>query len=245
MPDRVALVTGGSRGIGRATAVALARSGHAVAINYRSSVEDAKATLAEIERIGSEGVVVEADVCSAEQVDAMFDYVQESLGPVEVLVNNAGVRIDGLAARMGDPAWDAVLRTNLSGAFFCARRALRSMIVRRWGRIVNVSSVAGISGSPGQANYSAAKAGIIGLTKSLAREVARKNVTVNAVAPGLVRTQLTESLSDAQIAALEGEIPMGRSGTAEEIADVIAFIASDKAGYVTGTTFVVDGGMTA
>lgn len=245
MPERTALVTGGSRGIGRATSLALARRGFAVAVNYRTHPDEAKETLQEIERSGGEGIVVEADVRDAGEVEAMFARVEDAFGSVGVLVNNAGVRTDALGARMTLEQWSGVLDTNLTGAFVCTRRALRAMIRERWGRIVNVASVAALRGSPGQANYSAAKAGLVGLTRSLAREVARKNVTVNAIAPGLIQTDLTASLSADQRQRLVDEIPMGRAGRADEIAELAAFLSSDEAAYITGAVVVADGGMTA
>lgn len=245
MPEAIALVTGGSGGIGRASSVELARHGTPVAVNYRSNAEGAKRTLELVEATGGEGIVVRADVAQQEDVEAMFAHVEDSLGPIGILVNNAGVRMDNLGVRMGDDAWDEVLDTDLTGAFRCCRRALRSMIRHGWGRIVNVSSVAGLSGSPGQSNYSAAKAGLIGLTRSLAREVARKDVTINAIAPGLIDTELTASLSARQRERLVAEIPMGRAGTAEEIAHLVSFLCSEQAGYITGAVLVADGGMTA
>ena len=245
MPERVALVTGGSRGIGRAACAELARGGWAVAINYRSDAEAAKETLELVEAAGAEGIVVQGDVSRPDQVEAMFSHVEDALGAVGVLVNNAGVRADTLGARMSDEAWAEVLDTNLTGAFACCRRALRSMIRQRGGRIVNVASVAALRGSPGQANYSAAKAGLVGLTRSLAREVARTNVTVNAIAPGLIDTDLTISLTPQQRQQLVAEIPMGRAGTPEEIAHLIGFLCSDQASYITGAVLVADGGMTA
>jgi 3-oxoacyl-[acyl-carrier protein] reductase len=245
LTDRIALVTGGSRGIGRATCVALARRGFLVAVNYRTGIDAAKETLSLIEESGGEGIVIEADVTDRAAIESMFEQVEDALGPVGVLVNNAGVRKDTLGVRMSDDMWDEVLATNLTGAFTCSRRALRTMIRERWGRMVNVSSVAGVHGSVGQGNYSAAKAGLVGLTRTLAREVARKNITVNAVAPGLVDTDLTSTLSETRRQELIAEIPMGRAGTSEEIAQLIAFLCSDDASYVTGTVVVADGGMTA
>ncbi|MGH2730275.1 MAG: 3-oxoacyl-[acyl-carrier-protein] reductase [Actinomycetota bacterium] len=245
MSERVALVTGGSRGIGRAICRALATRGDAVAVNHRSGVEQAKETLALIESMGGEGMVVEADVTRSAAVDGMFAEVEDALGPVTIVVNNAGIRRDGLAMRMSDADWQEVISTNLFGAFACSRRALRTMLRAGFGRIVNVASVAGLQGSPGQANYCAAKAGLIGLTKSLAREVARKNITVNSVAPGLVATELTTSLPEARWAELVHAIPAGRAGTPEEIGDLVAFLCSEQAAYITGGVFVADGGMTA
>jgi 3-oxoacyl-[acyl-carrier protein] reductase len=244
MPDHVALVTGGSRGIGRAVCLDLAET-HVVAINYSSGSGDAKDTLAAIENSGGEACLVQGDVSNEEAVDNVFRNVEDALGPVSVLVNNAGIRRDKLAARMATGDWDEVLSVDLTGAFFCSRRAIRSMISRGFGRIVNVSSVAGIRGVPGQPNYCAAKAGLIGLTKSMAREIGRKNVTVNAVAPGLIETDLTKSLDGKRFEALVAEIPAGRPGTPEEIAAVVAFLCSEKAAYINGSVVVADGGMTA
>ena len=241
---RVALVTGGSRGIGRAVCLELARD-YALALNYNTSVEEAKATLSDIENGGGEGIVVQADVRDRAAVDEMFEETEEALGPVAVLVNNAGIRRDALAVRISDEDWDDVLATNLTGAFTCTRRALRSMIRQRFGRIVNVTSVAGVRGSAGQANYCAAKAGLIGLTRSLAREVARKNITVNAIAPGLVETELTTSLGSDSYAELVRKIPMGRAATPEEIAAAVSFLCSDAATYVNGAVLMADGAMTA
>ena len=244
MPDRVALVTGGSRGIGRAISVALSRD-HFVAVDYRSGIEEAKETLSMIEAAGGEGTVVQADVSNAADVDRLFTEVEELGGPVSVLVNNAGIRRDGLIARMSDADWDDVIGTNLNAPFLCSRRALRSMIRARFGRIVNISSVAGLRGSAGQTNYCAAKSGLIGLTKALAREVGKKGITVNAVAPGLIETDLTASLTDVQRAELIREIPSGRGGTPEDVAAAVAFLCSDAAANVNGTVMTTDGGMTA
>jgi 3-oxoacyl-[acyl-carrier protein] reductase len=245
VPDSIAVVTGASRGIGRAIAVALARDGKAVGVNYSSSADEAKATLRAVEEAGSEGMCVQADVGNTSEVDRLFGEVEEALGPVDVLVNNAGVRADGLALRMKDEAWERVIRTNLFGTFACTRRALRPMLRARRGRIVNISSVAGMRGSPGQANYAAAKAGIIGFTKTLAREISGKGVTVNAVAPGLIETGLTTVLSDKQWSAMLAQIPGGRAGAPEDVASLVAYLCSEEAAYVSGSVFVVDGGMSA
>lgn len=243
--SRVALVTGGASGIGRASAIALARLDYVVAVNYRTRLEQAKATVADIQAAGGEAIAVQADVSRVDHVDRCFGEVEESLGPVTILVNNAGTRRDKLAISMTDEDWDEVIRTNLFGTMACIRRGLRSMLSQRWGRIVNVSSAIALRGNPGQVNYAASKAGVIGMTKSLAREIGSRGITVNAVAPGLVPTDLTTNLSDDQFAELQKEIPIGRAGTAEEVGAVVAFLCSEAASYVTGTVVVVDGGMTA
>ena len=240
----VALVTGGSRGIGRAISLALAKT-RPVAVNYRGDVEAAKSVVAEIEAAAGEAICVQADVTDPKQVAGLFAEVGDRLGPVTRLVNNAGVRADGLAMRMTDEAWDEVLRTNLYGAFACTRQALRGMLRNRDGRIVNISSVAGLRGSPGQANYSAAKAGLIGFTKTVAVEVAAKGITVNAVAPGPVETDLLADLSaDAKERLLEG-VPAGKPIAPVEVASCVEWLCSEGAVTTTGAVFVIDGGMTA
>lgn len=245
MPDRVALVTGGSRGIGRAIALSLAAVGHPVAVNCRARLEEAKETVATIQSRGGEAMVAEADVTSQDEVERLFAEVEDALGPVSILVNNAGIRRDALSMRMSWGDWAAVIAANLDGAFLCSKRGLRSMIRNRWGRIVNISSVAGLHGSRGQSNYSASKAGLIGLTKTMALEVASRNVTVNAVAPGLVATELTTSLSEERFKELEATIPARRAGTPEDVAAVVRFLCSPEAAYVNGTVVAVDGAMSA
>jgi len=240
---RVAFVTGGSRGIGRASVIALARAGHAVAYCFTSDEAGARATQEAAEQIGGKVVAVRADVSDSDAVDAAFREVESAFGPVTVLVNNAGITRDGLVVRMSDEHWRAVIDTNLTGAFHTIRRATPSMMKARYGRIVNVSSASAHIGQAGQANYAAAKAGLVGLTRSVARELARRSITCNVVTPGPIVTGMTESLTDEWRAQAEGAVPLGRFGTAEECADVIAFLCSDAAGYVTGAVVPVDGGL--
>lgn len=245
MSDRVALVTGGSRGIGRATALALARSGLRVAVNYKERADDAKETLRLIEAAGGDGICVAGDVSDEASVVQMFGEVHDALGPIGILVNNAGVRRDGLSLNMRGEAWHEVLDTSLTGAFLCSRLALKDMLAARWGRIINIGSAAGLRGSAGQANYAAAKAGLIGLTKSMAREVASRGITVNVVAPGLVDTEMTLNLNERQRDALLKNIPAGRAGRPEEIAELVGYLSSEAASYVNGAVLVIDGGMAA
>lgn len=241
---RVALVTGAGRGIGRAIAKRLAADGCTVAVNYRSSAE---AALALVEEIRSEGGAAQAfagDVSDAESVKALFKAVKEALGPVEILVNNAGVTRDGLLMRMKDSDWDTVLTGDLKSVFLCTREAIRDMVRGKWGRIISISSVVGLTGNAGQANYGAAKAGVIGFSKSVAREYAAKGITVNCIAPGYVTTDMTSVLSDAAREAFVKNIPAGRPGAPEEIANAVSFFADEKASYITGQVLAVDGGMT-
>jgi 3-oxoacyl-[acyl-carrier protein] reductase len=238
--NATALVTGASKGIGAAIARALAEDGWSVGVNYRSDEAGAKATVEAIERAGGRALAVHGDVANGAP-EELFDRLEQDLGPVLALVNNAGVRADGLAIQLDDDDWDRVLETNLSAAFRMTRQAMRPMIRARFGRIVNVASVVGPRANVGQANYAAAKAGLIGLTKTVAAEVARRGVTVNAVAPGYIETEMTKDVPEAVLEA----VPARRAGTPDEVAAAVRFLASDAAAYVTGTTLFVDGGMSA
>lgn len=241
--SRIALVTGGSRGIGRAIAELLASQGHRVAINYVSNEAAAAEAVAAIEAAGGTAVAVKGDVGDEAAVDALMADVQERLGPVEVLVNNAGITRDDLLMRMKPDAWDDVMQTNLKSVYLCSRAVVRGMLRGRWGRIVSLSSVAGVYGNAGQANYAAAKAGIIGFTMSLAKEIGSRGITVNAVAPGFIATDMTAALGDDVATAAADKITLGRLGLPEEVASAVGYLASEDASYITGQTIVVDGGL--
>lgn len=239
--SRCAMVTGGSRGIGAATASALAADGWSVGIVFRRDEESAAGVVEGIRQAGGDALAVQADITQADDIERAFATFEAEFGSVLGLVNNAGARADGLSPQLTDEAWDEVVATNLSAAFRTTRRALRAMLRARFGRIINVASVVGMRASAGQSNYAASKAGLIGFTKTVAAEVARKSITVNAVAPGLIPTDMTAGLGD----GLVSMIPARRTGSPEEVAACVSFLASDRASYVTGTTLVVDGGLSA
>jgi 3-oxoacyl-[acyl-carrier protein] reductase len=239
----IALVTGASRGIGAAIARSLAAAGYDVAVNYARSAELAEELAAEVIDAGGRAVAVQADVSDADQVAAMFATVAEELGHVTVLVNNAGITDDGLLLRMGTEQWDRVLATNLRSVYLCTKAALRPMLKARSGRIISVSSISGIAGNAGQSNYSASKAGVIAFTKSIAKEVGSRGITVNAVAPGFIATDMTEALGEAVTDGVTQQISLGRLGQPEEVASVVRYLASEDASYITGQTIVVDGGL--
>lgn len=240
---KTALITGGGRGIGRAICLALAAEGANIAINYIGGSEEAEETAAECAALGVRVMTVEADVACAEAVEAMFDKVEKELGGVDILVNNAGITRDTLLVRMTDEDFDKVISVNLRGVYLCMRRAARGMMKRRFGRIISLSSVVGLRGNAGQVNYAAAKAGIIGMTKSLARELASRGVTVNALAPGYIETAMTAAIPEAAQAKMLADIPAARAGQPEDVAAAAVFLASAQAGYITGHVLNIDGGM--
>ncbi|GAC1617312.1 MAG: 3-oxoacyl-[acyl-carrier-protein] reductase [Candidatus Acidiferrum sp.] len=242
LKDKVAIVTGASQGIGRDTALALAEAGSKVAVAARNE-EKLTALVSEIKAAGGEAFAVKMDVADLEQVKAGFKQVLEKFGRLDILVNNAAITRDGLAVRMKLEDWDAVLRTNLTGAHFCIQQALSTMMRARAGRIINIASVVAQMGNAGQANYVAAKGGLIGLTKAIAMEIASRNVTVNAVAPGFIDTPMTAALPDEVKEEMNTRIPLGRMGSARDVAAAIVFLASDEAGYITGHVLDVNGGL--
>jgi len=243
LSGKSALVTGGSRGIGRAIVLRLAGQGADVAFSYKGNAAAAAATVADVEALGRKAVAIQGDVSDPTTADAVVKAALEAFGKLDILVNNAGITRDDLIMRMSVEAWREVLETNLFGAFYMTKAVTRPMLKARSGRIVNITSVSGQAGQTGQANYSAAKAGLIGLTKATARELASRSITVNAVAPGFVLTELTEGLPDALKDEITSRTPLGRFGTTDEIANAVAFLASDDAAYITGQVLAVDGGL--
>jgi len=242
LTGRVAIVTGSGQGIGYAVALELARRGAIVVTNDLSGC-CAEDTLEEVRALGSDGLAITADVSDPAQVESLVDAVITRFGKVDILVNNAGTTRDNLMMRMPEEDWDLILRVNLKSAWLCSKAVLRPMMRKRYGRIINMSSVSGIAGQAGQTNYSASKAGLIGMTKALAREVASRSITVNAVAPGFIQTKLTESLPQDILDTLVNNIPLGRWGTVDDVSYAVAFLASEQAGYITGHVLSVDGGL--
>jgi len=240
--DKVAVITGASRGIGRIIALEFAKQGAKVVLSARSTESLAK-VVKEIESAGGEALAIPGDVSSSDDAAKLFAETVAAYGQVDILINNAGITRDGLLMRMKDEDWDVVMDINLKGAFLCSREAAKLMTKKRFGRIINISSVVGEMGNAGQANYCASKAGMLGLTKSMARELARRNVTVNAVTPGFIVTDMTEELSEKVRTEMAAQIPLGRFGESEDIAHAVMFLASDNAGYITGQTLGVNGGM--
>ncbi|MEJ1517180.1 3-oxoacyl-[acyl-carrier-protein] reductase [Bacillus cereus] len=243
LEHKVAIVTGASRGIGKAIALELARNGSDVVINYSGNEEAAKNVAKEVEKLGRKALVIKANVAVVSEVEEMFKETISAFGKVDVLVNNAGITRDNLMMRMKEEEWDAVINTNLKGVYNCMKAATRPMMRQKSGRIVNISSVVGILGNPGQVNYVAAKAGVIGITKTMAKELASKGITVNAVAPGFIETDMTDELSEGVREGLLKQIPLNKLGQPEDIAKVVRFLVSEDAQYMTGQTISVDGGM--
>ena len=243
LEGKVSLVTGASRGLGRAIALKLAACGSKVVVNYVSSADAADLVVGEIERGGGEAMPVQANVGDAAAVKSMMREVVSRWGQIDILVNNAGITRDNLLPRMADDAWDDVINTNLRGAYLCTKYALRSMMNQFWGRIINISSLAGFTGNAGQSNYSAAKGGLNAFTRSVAREVGSRNITVNAIAPGFITTDMTDKLPPEAQDAILARIPLNRFGKPEDVAELVAFLASERAGYITAQIVCIDGGV--
>jgi 3-oxoacyl-[acyl-carrier protein] reductase len=244
LSNKVAIVTGASRGIGRAAALALSRSGARLVVNYRGQAESAAEVVTTIEANGGTALAVQADVAQGADVERLVKTTLDTYGRLDIVVNNAGITRDNLLLRMKDDEWDAVMSTNLRGAYLLTKAALRPMMKARGGRIINITSVVGLTGNAGQANYAAAKAGLIGFTKSVAREMASRGITANAIAPGYIETDITSVLSDEIKSSVLNTIPLGRLGQPDDVASIVVFLASDAAAYLTGQTLAVDGGMT-
>ncbi len=243
LSNKTALVTGGSRGIGRAAAIKLASRGAKVAINYNVNKTAALRVIEEINEINQVAIAMPGDVAKSADVKAIINETIDKLGSLDILINNAGITRDNLLIRMKEDEWNAVLDTNLKGTFNCIQAAAKKMIKNRTGTIINLSSIVALSGNSGQANYSASKAGIIGLTKTAAKELASRNIRVNAVAPGFISTEMTKSMPESLLENISSRIPLGRFGSAEDVANLITYLASDEAAYITGQVFVIDGGL--
>lgn len=243
LENKVAVVTGASRGIGRAIALELAAQGAKVVVNYSGSAAKAEEVVTEIKQAGGEAIAVQANVADADSVQALMKTAVDAFGSLDILVNNAGITRDNLLMRMKEDEWDDVMNTNLKGVFLCTKAVTRQMMKQRAGRIINISSIVGVAGNAGQANYVAAKAGVIGLTKTTAQELASRNILVNAIAPGFITTEMTDALPEELKEAMLKQIPLARLGQPEDIAKAVAFFASDAANYITGQTLQIDGGM--
>ena len=243
LTGKTAVVTGGSRGIGRAICIELAKQGANIVVNFSGSEAKAKAVVEEIEALGPKAIAVQADVADSASVDGLMKQALEAFGSIDILVNNAGITRDNLLMRMKEQEWDDVIDTNLKGVFLCTKAVTRQMMKQRAGRIINISSIVGVAGNPGQANYVAAKAGVIGLTKTTALELASRNILVNAIAPGFITTEMTDALPEALKESMLKQIPLAKLGQPEDIAKAVAFFASDSASYITGQTLHIDGGM--
>ena len=241
--NKVALITGGSRGIGRAVAVRLARDGVKLAINYKSDRKSADSVVDLVNEMGVEALAVQADVADSSQVDSMVDQIVNAFGNVDILVNNAGIIHDSLLMRMSEEVWDEVLNTNLKGSYNCTKAVLRHMVRQRWGRVINVVSVVGIEGNPGQSNYAASKAGVIAFSRSIAKEVASRNITVNSVAPGYISTEIVADLNPEFKELILSRIPQNKFGTVEDVSNMVGYLASEEANYITGEVIRVDGGI--
>jgi 3-oxoacyl-[acyl-carrier protein] reductase len=243
MENKVALITGGSRGIGRAIALKLSKEGYDIAISYINNDERAKGVIEEIEKNNVKALAIKADVSKEEEVDKMMEKIKEQLGTIDVLVNNAGITRDNLLLRMKTVDWDQVMDTNLRGVYLCTKAVARGMMKKRYGKIVNITSVVGISGNAGQGNYSASKAGVIGFTKSIAKELGSRGININAVAPGFIETAMTDGLDDNIKEEMIKSIPLNRAGKPEDVANLVAFLCSKESDYITGQVIHVDGGM--
>lgn len=243
MEKQTAIITGAARGIGRAIALRLARDGVNVVINYTSAEKEAEETARKAEKLGVQALLVQADVSKEEEAEQLFEKALTLTGRIDILINNAGITRDNLILRMKEEDFDRVIEINLKGSYNCMKKASRIMLKQRYGRIVNISSVVGLRGNPGQVNYAASKAGVIGMTKSLAKELASRNITVNALAPGMIETKMSEQMSEAAKKQMLSMIPAGRIGRPEDVANAAAFLAGEEAAYITGQVLCVDGGM--